>query len=205
MTVHTALYIRDTGDYYAAFPIKTGATVRSLADWLSYRIVAIEAADPNLGRYTFSLDDDNGTEWYIFPITSLTFTADSGTDTFTSASHGFANGDKVSVSATTTLPTGLSAATIYYIISITTNTFQLSTTLGGSAVNITSNGTGTLTIQSLPGNWNLADDIIDLSDTITRDAAIRTPRCADEIVAGAATKRTLNGSADYIEETLEVV
>jgi hypothetical protein len=38
------------------------------------------------------------------------------------------------------LPTGLNATTIYYIVGVTTNTFQLSLTSGGAAVDITAQG-----------------------------------------------------------------
>lgn len=74
---------------------------------------------------------------------------DTGTETFTSASHGKANGTAVRFHATTTLPGGISAATTYYIINTATNTFQVSATVGGSAVNITSSGSGTITVYSV--------------------------------------------------------
>jgi hypothetical protein len=41
-----------------------------------------------------------------------------------------------------TLPTGLSEGTIYYVVSSATNTFKVSATLGGSAVDITALGGG---------------------------------------------------------------
>jgi len=67
-------------------------------------------------------------------------------DTITIASHGFQNNDTVRLSTTGTLPTGLSAATTYYVIDATVNTFKLSTSIGGSAVSITAaSGGGTHT------------------------------------------------------------
>lgn len=72
------------------------------------------------------------------------FTAANATNLFTSAGHGLANGTVVLVSNSGgALPTGLSAYTPYYVINRTTNDFQLSTTPGGSAVDITTDGTGT--------------------------------------------------------------
>jgi hypothetical protein len=72
------------------------------------------------------------------------FTADNTTEIFTSAAHGLVNGTPVIVeNENGALPTGLAANTTYYVISVTTNTFQLSATLGGSAINITTDGTGT--------------------------------------------------------------
>ena len=72
------------------------------------------------------------------------FTADHNTDIFTSAGHGLANGDQiVFVNSGGALPTGLSANTFYYVISVTTDTFQVSTTFGGGALNFSNNGSGT--------------------------------------------------------------
>jgi hypothetical protein len=49
------------------------------------------------------------------------------------------------VSSTGDLPAGLIANQAYYVITPTTSTFQLSLSQNGSAVDITSNGTGTIT------------------------------------------------------------
>ena len=72
-----------------------------------------------------------------------TFTVDTATDIVTSASHGLSDGAIVHVASTTTLPTGLSANTVYYVISATSSTFKLSLTSGGSAIDISSTGSGT--------------------------------------------------------------
>lgn len=73
------------------------------------------------------------------------FTATNATNIFNDAAHGLSNGDCVTVATGTTLPTGLSASTYYYVITAATDTFQLSTTPGGSAVAISDDGTGTHT------------------------------------------------------------
>lgn len=67
--------------------------------------------------------------------------ANSG-DVFTSYAHGLVNGNRVLLRAVvgSSLPTGLSATTLYYVVGITTDTFQVSTTLGGSAVAISADG-----------------------------------------------------------------
>jgi microcystin-dependent protein len=73
------------------------------------------------------------------------FTADSGTDFLTDTDHGLENGDIVLLSSVDDdLPDGLVANTIYYVVNKTTNTFQLSLTSGGSAVDLSDNGSGTL-------------------------------------------------------------
>ena len=84
------------------------------------------------------------------------FTADNTTDTFTLAAHGLANGTPVQVrNSGGALPAGLSIDTEYYIINTAANTFQLSATVGGAAINITDNGSGTHTIYraTRPADW----------------------------------------------------
>ena len=74
------------------------------------------------------------------------FTA-SVTDTITAVSHGLEDDDIITVNSLGTLPsalpTGLSSGVNYYIINKTANTFEISDTSGGTAVNITDTGTGT--------------------------------------------------------------
>lgn len=72
--------------------------------------------------------------------TGIAVTFNATTDTFTATSHGLSNNDTVSVSATV-LPTGFSNAIIYYVINAATNTFQLSLSQGGSAVDASTSGT----------------------------------------------------------------
>lgn len=102
-----------------------------LCDGSSYDIASYTTLHPVLlGKYGL----DNAT----------TFTADNTTNTYTATSHGLSDDDVVYVdSSASDLPNGLIANTIYYVISSTTNTFQLSTSSGGSAVAISDDGTGT--------------------------------------------------------------
>lgn len=71
-------------------------------------------------------------------------TADSGTSTITWTSHPLASGDYVQffINSGGVLPTGLAAFTWYYVITPTADTFQVSTTKGGSPVTLSSNGSG---------------------------------------------------------------
>lgn len=76
---------------------------------------------------------------------TATFTAATN-DTITSAGHGLSNNDVITMTnAGGALPAGLATDTYYYVISATTNTFSVSTTKGGTAVDITGTGTGTHT------------------------------------------------------------
>lgn len=73
----------------------------------------------------------------------LLFTANASTDVLTRVAHGLKNGDEVSVSNTGGgLPAPLAASTYYFVRDVTADTFKLATTLGGTAINITSTGSG---------------------------------------------------------------
>jgi hypothetical protein len=79
---------------------------------------------------------------------SVTFT-DAG-DLVTLNSHGLDNGQSISFTSITST-TGISVNTRYYVISVTTNTFQVATTFGGSAIALTTNGSGTM-VRDRPVN-----------------------------------------------------
>jgi len=72
--------------------------------------------------------------------------ADVTANTIDSPSHGLTTGTAIVVwnDIGANLPAGLSEGTIYYVIAtgLTTDVFEVSTSLGGSAVDITGNGDG---------------------------------------------------------------
>ena len=67
----------------------------------------------------------------------------------TEAAHGLTANKEVFFTTTGALPTGLTVDVIYYVVgaSITTNTFEVSATSGGSAINTSSAGSGTHTLH----------------------------------------------------------
>lgn len=74
----------------------------------------------------------------IASTAAASVTADSSTDTITYNSHGLSNGDVVRFGGTA--PTGLNTSSWYYVVSAAANTFQVSLTRGGSAINFSDNG-----------------------------------------------------------------
>jgi hypothetical protein len=84
-----------------------------------------------------------------YSTTKTISAVNTGTETFTSNAHGYANGTPVQVSATTTLPAPLVAATTYYVINAAANTYQLSLSATGSAIDITTTGSGTITTNQV--------------------------------------------------------
>lgn len=59
--------------------------------------------------------------------------------------HGLSNGDTVTFTTTGALPTGLTAGTTYYVINAATDTFQVASTSGGTAINTSGTQSGTHT------------------------------------------------------------
>lgn len=68
--------------------------------------------------------------------------ADAGTDALTAHSHGLADADRVALDpgGYGSLPGGLSDTTLYFVVGSAADTFQVSLTEGGAAVDITSDG-----------------------------------------------------------------
>ena len=100
---------------------------------------------------------NHGPLWYIkddFSANtpqSCAYTAvNTSTEKITLTAHGFANAHSVRISSSGTIPGGLSAGTTYYVIRVDADTIQLATSLAnvyaGTAINITSQGSGTHTI-----------------------------------------------------------
>lgn len=81
---------------------------------------------------------------------ALTSISNASPAVFSLNSHGLSVNDAIVLSTTGSLPTGLSVGTVYYVISsgFGSNSFQVSTSIGGSAVNTSSAGSGTHSFTS---------------------------------------------------------
>ncbi len=75
---------------------------------------------------------------------------DISAETITINAHGIAETQSVAFSNSGgTLPTGLAVNTVYYAKDVTANTFKVSATAGGAAVNISAIGSGTHTVTTV--------------------------------------------------------
>ena len=101
------------------------------------------AANPQL-RY-FKLWRALSPTW----TSNIIFTADASTGTLTAAGHGFTNGTRV-IFQGGTAPNPLVPGNNYYIRDATADKFRLTNISGGTAIDLTSNGTGTMRISA---NW----------------------------------------------------
>ncbi len=70
---------------------------------------------------------------------AVTFT--DALDLVNKVTHGMDNGQEISF-ATITTTTGISKSTKYFVVNATSNTFQLAATLGGAAIPLTGDGSG---------------------------------------------------------------
>lgn len=88
------------------------------------------------------------------------------TDFLNSTAHGYANTNKIYLTAATALPSPFVSTRVYYVVSAATNQFKLSLTSGGAAITIADLGTGALTCQkitegtainyTIPRSWRCA-------------------------------------------------
>ncbi len=88
--------------------------------------------------------DEEGAVVALSSIGGTAFTADAGTDVITSNGHGLSNGQAIVVRGGD-LPAGLADGNIVFVRDATTNTFKAAATSGGSAIDLTDAGSGTMT------------------------------------------------------------
>lgn len=121
------------------------SVIESPASGLRHCITSLEASYDDLTQtgdlYLFGLERVNGARGYVGPIDCSSGSVVNLTaDTITMAGHGLANGDKVVFhtgnGASTTAPTNLTSGTMYYVVGVSGNDFQLSLTSGGAAINL---------------------------------------------------------------------
>lgn len=113
--------------------------------------IAIDVASGTYGFLTYwtSSTGNTGTQYRGYaPINGSIkgfATVDSAgvtSDAIQSAAHGLVDNDRVMVYNVfaESLPAGLAEGTIYFVVSSTTDTFKVSLTQGGAAVNVTGQG-----------------------------------------------------------------
>lgn len=129
-------------------------------------------------------------------VISATYTADAGTDVITSAGHGLSDGNLVWLTTTNSAPGNLSTRTNYYVINATTDTFQLATTPGGVAINISSPGSGTQT-------WNKPGDLyINAGGNDPNDLDFEVMPDFNDHTEGWSSNSNGNGNIYYLADVL---
>jgi hypothetical protein len=87
----------------------------------------------------------------------------------TYAGHGKRNNDPIKfIASGGTLPSQITAGTIYYVVNAATNTFQIASTAGGAAIN-TSGGSGTVRVSYLSDIYTFITGYIDSTNVTLFD------------------------------------
>lgn len=107
---------------------------------------ALIAASKTRNEYAFKV------EYSDTPVVrSSTFTVTiAAPGVVTWNAHGLTDGSKVTLSTTGALPTGLVAATTYYVVNAALNTFELAATRGGAPITTSGSQSGTHTATTIP-------------------------------------------------------
>ena len=142
-------YIESGGAYYDITPIRTNTTNNTTfaADTSAPFSAFITVTDAGASSLQAG---DFVTFSQAVALSTQTYTADASTDviTFTNA---LANGTTITLFTTNTTPGGLSVGITYYVVNASGATCKLSLTPGGSAIDITTAGTGTQTFALTTG------------------------------------------------------
>lgn len=114
----------------------------------------------------------------------------------TKATHGLANGNKISFTTTGALPTWLVSGIEYYVINADTNTFQVAATLGWSAINTSGTQSGTHTLYSSDFNtlgwtWGEVSHTLVTNEIPAHTHSISAPQTNAAASASAITSGTI--------------
>ncbi|NDC75307.1 hypothetical protein EBZ70_08495 [bacterium] len=151
----------------------------------------------NASANTFQLSLTSGGVPIDFTANSISTTTVSGfsfnatTDVITFKNHGLTSGQPVYLGSA---PTGLSNSVVYFVINATTDTFQLATTSGGTAVNFTANST-TATVRGGGGSITLSSGGINFASA----PAARSATFSNYTNLSANQTWTLGGTADAVQ------
>ena len=146
ITVSDTAFGSAAGDYVTfSGAVTLGGNITAAVLNQNYEIATVV----NVNSYTIAAKDTAGVAVLATAAdaSGLVFTVNTGTDFITFSSFSPTNGNTLYISSTGTLPSPLVVNTRYFIISSAGLTCQLSATLAGAAINLTTAGTGTLSAQ----------------------------------------------------------
>lgn len=160
---HCELYWQMVCENYEGMRIKDDAEVADgtkidFVDSMTVQAAGMPAIDSTDGMFSIpklmrvNEHDSLATEQSAYSNpTPFTFTVVAATDVITtSAPHGLLVGDVITFVSATTLPAGLSAATLYFVLTVpSSTTMTVEATLGGGVVDITDTGTGVHSVQTM--------------------------------------------------------
>lgn len=151
-----SFFLLDTPDnaYYVWYKNGTLPTDPAISNRIGIRVDILTTDTDNIvaskTRDALSILPQEFNAYFKFnQVNQGTTSINTTTDTINITNQSFILNNAVTVTSTGFLPGGLTAGTTYYIINPTTNSFQLSLTPSGAAIDITSTGSGTLTVNCI--------------------------------------------------------
>jgi hypothetical protein len=155
------------------FVVRLTADTFQLSDTYAHAIAGtdiVPLADNGTGNQTFTAQAIAN----VVAYSTADIVADG--DTFEKINHGYPTGLKVQVATSTTLPTGISGSTDYFVVAVDADTFQLSDTLahalaGTDIINFTNTGTGLhtvtpVTLASATAKLEKSNDGVNFTDLV---------------------------------------
>ena len=131
-------------------------------------------------------------------LTQGSTTVSTADNTLSFTNHGLKTGDGIAVESGTTLPTGVSADTKYFVITVDKNTIALATSLANALANtrvdITATGTGTLTFYKNGFGATTISGIVPVGAIVTRSWTV-TKTAFTSVTAGATVAIAVGGIA----------
>ena len=160
-----------SGDYYVVNPTgsPSGNTFQIAA---TAGGTALDITNSGLGTITFQQHPiavtTAGTitipvNYPAYPIAITQSNPNTNTNTITVAGTSYASGDYIGISTVGTSPESTSGIISgnYYVVNPSGTTFQIATTSGGTPLDITNSGSGTLTVQRQPTSITTASSASD--------------------------------------------
>lgn len=123
------------------------------AQLIASSVALSETAYSAASRYTAGAQVRSGHTLYeaLTPGTSQVITLTIASPCVVSwTNHGLPNGTEVLFETTGALPTGITAGTIYYVVSAGTNDFRIAATAGGAAISTSGSQSGVHTVYTRP-------------------------------------------------------
>ena len=146
---------------------------------MSYGFIGSSASPLVTGTgYAITGGSGSGAKVNVTMNSAVTYTITASANKFTLNGHGFSNGDTVYFSSITNT-TGFSINTTYYIVGVSGADFQISSTSGGNALALTTDGSAqktsvkSITVHTSPTSGAFAkNDVITITDGSSNTATI---------------------------------
>lgn len=185
----------------------------------TFSVQSIAAGNNNVAGQNWlniaSLSTGSGTPGDYIIQTGFQGVAQNATVTMTIASpcvvsltaHGFSAGQPVKFTTTGALPTGITASTVYYVISagLTANAFEIAATVGGAAINTsgTQSGTHTIDTRGLVGPAVTALTIKGGTQAATFAGAVAVTGALTTATQSAGDNSTKAASTAYVDSVFQ--